>query len=486
MNRLQAYRFKMKNLRVYLIAFIPLIIFMCILSMNKSNELRGAMLILNCIAISCTILHYRLNNQAYSFYYAMIYTADIFNFIAEWFFNSVGTSLILNYITSILGVLWLLLIRKEYDFIDEMILKHKILCSTIVVLIYTSVIYISKFKLNISNKEINFIRILIEINSIIGIFIIINLSAFSRVRSNIVSFLSHLIAILGLFTEFYFLSINNTRLEVAVENAKKVEQLKSNFFAVLTHELKTPVNIIFSCIQLLDTKKDSSADILQGNYKKYSVPLKQNCYRMLRLINNIVDMTKINAGHFYMRFTNCDIISLVENITLSIVPYVHKNNIEIIFDTIVEELEVKCDKDSVERIMLNVLSNSIKYTPDGGLIEVSIDVDTDFVYIRVKDNGCGIPKEKQEDVFDVFVQGDLSLARAKEGSGIGLSLVKSLITLHDGYVYIEESNEEGTTIVLQLPNKKLENEHVMNIAKGLEDNIINKIDVEFSDIYDIQ
>ena len=448
MNRLQAYRFKMKNLRVYLIAFIPLIIFMCILSMNKSNELRGAMLILNCIAISCTILHYRLNNQAYSFYYAMIYTADIFNFIAEWFFNSVGTSLILNYITSILGVLWLLLIRKEYDFIDEIILKHKILCSTIVVLIYTSVIYISKFKLNISNKEINFIRILIEINSIIGIFIIINivkiakerkeflytihciamvvswggifliinLSAFSRVRSNIVSFLSHLIAILGLFTEFYFLSINNTRLEVAVENAKKVEQLKSNFFAVLTHELKTPVNIIFSCIQLLDTKKDSSADILQGHYKKYSVPLKQNCYRMLRLINNIVDMTKINAGHFYMRFTNCDIISLVENITLSIVPYVHKNNIEIIFDTIVEELEVKCDKDSIERIMLNVLSNSIKYTPDGGLIEVSIDVDTDFVYIRVKDNGCGIPKEKQEDVFDVFVQGDLSLARAKEGS----------------------------------------------------------------------
>lgn len=128
MNRLQAYRFKMKNLRVYLIAFIPLIIFMCILSMNKSNELRGAMLILNCIAISCTILHYRLNNQAYSFYYAMIYTADIFNFIAEWFFNSVGTSLILNYITSILGVLWLLLIRKEYDFIDEIILKHKILC----------------------------------------------------------------------------------------------------------------------------------------------------------------------------------------------------------------------------------------------------------------------------------------------------------------------------------------------------------------------
>lgn len=315
-----------------------------------------------------------------------------------------------------------------------------------------------------------------------------NFSKYSRIISsaNIVLFISYLIAILGLFIEFYFLSVNNARLEVAVEDAKKVEELKSNFFAVLTHELKTPVNMIFSCVQLLDTQKDSSAEILQTHYKKYSVPLRQNCYRMLRLINNIVDMTKINSGHFNMRFINCDIISLVENITLSIVPYVFKNNIEIIFDTIVEELEIKCDKDSIERIMLNLLSNSIKYTPDGGKIEVYIDVDTEFVYIRVKDNGCGIPKEKQEKIFDVFVQGDISLSRTKEGSGIGLSLVKSLITLHDGYVYIEESSKEGTVIVLQIPNKRVEDESDTDIDKGIESNIINKVEIEFSDIYDIQ
>lgn len=520
MNRLQAYKFKMKKLKLNLIAFTPLVIFMCFLTINQLPEVKGAMLILNCIAVACTTLHYRLNNKAYSFYYVMIYASGIFNTISHWFFYSSQTISLVNLITTTLGALWLWLIWKEYNFIDKIILTHKTLCSIIVSTIYTYVIYISDYKLVISNNKLAIITILIEINSIVGIFIIthiikisinrkeflytihcngmvvswvgsfliMNFSKYSRIISsaNIVLFISYLIAILGLFIEFYFLSVNNARLEVAVEDAKKVEELKSNFFAVLTHELKTPVNMIFSCVQLLDTQKDSSAEILQTHYKKYSVPLRQNCYRMLRLINNIVDMTKINSGHFNMRFINCDIISLVENITLSIVPYVFKNNIEIIFDTIVEELEIKCDKDSIERIMLNLLSNSIKYTPDGGKIEVYIDVDTEFVYIRVKDNGCGIPKEKQEKIFDVFVQGDISLSRTKEGSGIGLSLVKSLITLHDGYVYIEESSKEGTVIVLQIPNKRVKDESDTDIDKGIESNIINKVEIEFSDIYDIQ
>ena len=179
---------------------------------------------------------------------------------------------------------------------------------------------------------------------------------------------------------------------------------------------------------------------------------------------------------------------MVENIVLSVVPCVDNNNINIIFDTYIEELEIKCDADSIERIILNLLSNAIKFTENNGDILVEMDSDDKWVTIKVRDNGIGIPDKFKDLVFDRFVQGDKSLNRKKEGSGIGLALVKSLIEFHSGSIEINKEYKDGTEFILKLPNIKIEEKDLkINNDIDVDDKkIIEKINIEFSDIYELR
>lgn len=267
------------------------------------------------------------------------------------------------------------------------------------------------------------------------------------------------------------------------EEIKQYDKVRSEFFANLSHELRTPINIIYSCIQLLNTSKNNKTNFA-SLYDKYEKTLKQNCFRMLRLVNNLIDITKIDSGFIKMDFINYDIIKLTEDITISVIPYVESKNIDIIFDTDCEELEIKCDPDKIERIILNLLSNAIKFTEPGGKIEVSIFTDKNWVDIRVKDTGIGIPSHMKEFIFERFIQNDKSLNRNKEGSGIGLSLVKSLVELHGGKVFLRESNESGSEFSVLLPNVKLENDIEENGSLDYKTEV-EKISIEFADIYEI-
>lgn len=277
-------------------------------------------------------------------------------------------------------------------------------------------------------------------------------------------------------------------LKIKYKEMKELETLRTQFFANLSHEIRTPINIIYSCIQLLDRKKLINDKELANSYKKYESTITQNCFRILRLINNIVDITKIDAGFMKAQFTNYDIVSLIENITLSIVPYVESKNIHVIFDTIVEELEIKCDPDNIERIILNLLSNSVKYTNQGGNILVSIDCDDTWVTIKVKDDGMGIPSKFKHTIFERFVQTDKSFNRQKEGSGIGLALAKSLVNFHNGEIYLSDNIDNGTEFVIKLPNirlDKVKDSKNGSILETSEKSLTEKISIEFSDIYDL-
>ena len=212
------------------------------------------------------------------------------------------------------------------------------------------------------------------------------------------------------------------------------------------------------CIQLLDINKEEGEKSLWNSYNKYDNTIKQNCYRLLRLVNNLVDITKIDSGYMNLNFVNYEIVGLVEDITLSIVPYVESKNINVLFDTFIEELEIRCDPESIERVILNLISNAVKFTNNDGNICVLMDADDNYVTIRVKDDGVGISKDVQEEIFKRFVQEDKSFNRKKEGSGIGLALVKSLVELHDGQVYLESNVEKGSEFVVKLPNVRIENE----------------------------
>ena len=310
------------------------------------------------------------------------------------------------------------------------------------------------------------------------------------------TFIAYCILLIGLYIEVIrrieeSIRLNNkvsdfNELKIKYKEIKEIEKAKSQFFANLSHEIKTPINIIYSCIQLLEVNKINGEKALSDAYNKYDNTLKQNCYRLLRLVNNLVDMTKIDSGYMKLIFINCEIVSLVEDITLSIIPYVESKNINIVFDTYIEELEIRCDPESIERVILNLLSNAIKFTNNNGNISVIVESDDKYVFIRVKDDGIGISKDIREDIFNRFVQEDKSLNRKNEGSGIGLALVKSLVELHDGEVYLEDVSE-GSEFVVKLPNIKI-NEEVNNHNRVMDVEskpLVQKINIEFSDIYEL-
>ena len=317
------------------------------------------------------------------------------------------------------------------------------------------------------------------------------------VYNSILTFIAYIILIAGLYIEMIRRIELNNILNNQVNNLmgfekkyneiKEIEKAKTQFFANLSHEIKTPINIIYSCFQLLDINKGKGETELWNSYNKYYGTIKQNCYRLLRLVNNLVDITKIDSGFMKLNFINYEIVSLVEDITLSIVPYVESKNITVLFDTYVEELVIKCDPESLERVILNLLSNAVKFSNENGNITVLLDANKDFVIIKVKDDGIGIAPEVSDYVFERFAQEDKSFNRKKEGSGIGLSLVKSLVELHGGVVYLEKNVEQGCEFVIKLPNKILDESKNEEIKSIDIDNkpLIQKVNIEFSDIYEL-
>jgi signal transduction histidine kinase len=262
------------------------------------------------------------------------------------------------------------------------------------------------------------------------------------------------------------------------ELLQKTLKEKEEFFASMSHELKTPLNVIFSALQVLDLYNSNNKTI------KYSNIMKQNCYRLLRLINNLIDMSKIDSGYLTLNLGNYNIIEIIEEITLSVTDFIEVKGLSIIFDTDVEEKVISCDPDKIERIILNLLSNAVKFTNPGGEIKVSIYDRGQFVNIVIEDTGIGIPEDKYTIIFDRFKQIDKSLQRNHEGSGIGLSIVKSLIEMHGGTIDIQSTLGRGSKFSILLP-ATVANITPENIIRDSISGNIERIHIEFSDIYSL-
>jgi signal transduction histidine kinase len=269
-----------------------------------------------------------------------------------------------------------------------------------------------------------------------------------------------------------------------LKEIKEYEELRNVFFANLSHELRTPLNVIFSAQQMMNfvISKQTCYDC-KNQISKYNKIVKQNCHRLIRLIGNLIDITKIDAMYFEINKKNCDIVNLIDNITQSVAEYIKDKNLELCFDTEIEEKIIACDPDMIERIILNLLSNAVKFTPMNGQIHVNMRQVQDHVVISVKDTGIGISKELQMLVFERFIQADKSMTRNREGSGIGLSLVKSLVDLHQGRISLLSEPGKGSEFIIELPDELIPFEDEVACAYEYNDENIDRIHIEFSDIY---
>jgi methyl-accepting chemotaxis protein len=283
-------------------------------------------------------------------------------------------------------------------------------------------------------------------------------------------------------------SLENMIRKIEDNSSNKIKEtlkIQDEIFANVSHELKTPLNVIFSANQLIELYLKNS--LLEDNkekiFKNINI-IKQNCYRFIKLINNIVDISKMNSGFFRVNLSNENIVDVTENIVQSISEYINGKDINIIFDTNTEEKIIACDPEKIERIILNLISNAIKFTNKHGCIFVNLIDKGDTVEIDVKDTGIGIKEKYLNNIFGRFEQVDKSLSRNAEGSGIGLSLVKSIVEMHDGKISVESKVGEGSIFKIELPVKTIEKTEVIEQSKSTN-NKIEMINIEFSDIYSI-
>lgn len=266
------------------------------------------------------------------------------------------------------------------------------------------------------------------------------------------------------------------------EALKNLLEMKDEFFINVSHELKTPINVIYSTVQLFNMYcSNGSLDEKKDLVIKYIESIKKNSHRLSKLVNNIVDLSKIQAGFFELCLSNNNIVEVVEEIVMSITDYTDIKGLNIIFDTDVEENIIACDPEKIERIVLNLISNAVKFSNKGEEIFVEIKDKNDFIEISVKDNGIGIKENDLSTIFDKYKQVDKSLVRNAEGTGVGLSLVKSLVELHGGNIFVESEYGSGSKFTVALPARKVMQENIILSNKIRSKN--ESVRVEFSDIY---
>ncbi|MFR1849549.1 MULTISPECIES: ATP-binding protein [unclassified Clostridium] len=278
--------------------------------------------------------------------------------------------------------------------------------------------------------------------------------------------------------------IDSIEDKIKLEDAKRelqlrdvMEKTRDEVLSNISHEFKTPVNVIYSTVQIQDL------NLQKGDYDKileFNKLIKQNCNRLIRLINNFIDSTKLENNKVEIHKKRVNIVSITEDITMSVINFAKRQKIDVVFDAEQEELYCDIDIDQMERIMLNILSNAIKYNNPNGNIDVIVKDRKEKVYIDVIDSGIGIPKDRINTIFDRFERMENKNAVIKEGSGIGLSIVKKLVDALDGEINIESEVDKGTTVRLIFKKSKNQNgiEEVYDISQHLEE----KVNLEMSDI----
>lgn len=268
----------------------------------------------------------------------------------------------------------------------------------------------------------------------------------------------------------------STQLEKELNRIKEKNKFKTEFLSNVAYDIKKPINKIFETNNnLIENKGKYNSE----NINNHTRLVKQNCYRLIRLLSNVEYVSRIDNGTCTLELRKCDIVKLLENIVKISKTYTDKKGIDISFKSEVNKKILSLDIDKVEKIILNILSNAIKFTDTGGRIDINLYMENEQVCISIKDTGIGIPKDKTEVIFENFEQLDTTLSRGCEGTGMGLSVVKKLANLNNIKINVESELNKGSEFIITLPNN-IVSKNIKLQDKFAQD---EKIDIEFSDIY---
>lgn len=251
------------------------------------------------------------------------------------------------------------------------------------------------------------------------------------------------------------------RFELELTNAREkaefANQTKTRFLANMSHELRTPLNAVMGFSEVL--KDELFGEIGEPRYREYAHLIHDSGQLLLQLISDILDMSKIEAGKYDLYLEKVDLSEIVSSSIKLVAAKAEEKSIHLISDVEITATGIEADERSVMQVLLNLLTNAIKFTPDGGEITVSVRRSGANSTIEVRDNGIGIEQELISKLTLPFEQATTDYALAKEGTGLGLALVKSIVDLHHGKLEIVSKMGVGTTVVVSLPCSQPEPQH---------------------------
>ncbi len=244
----------------------------------------------------------------------------------------------------------------------------------------------------------------------------------------------------------------NAELVVAKGAAEKANAAKSQFLANMSHELRTPLN---SIIGFADVLKNPKLVAKEDVVNDYATDIRTSGQHLLDLINDILDMSKIEAGMLEIENQTVDMSETIKTCRRLVSKSAEDNNIEIGANIASDLPKLKGDPRAIQQILLNLLSNAIKFSDSDGKVRVTAALDSDKMKIEIRDQGIGIPAEQLDAMFEPFTQADNSFARRHEGTGLGVPITKALVELHGGQFQIESEEGKGTSVTIWFPGERL-------------------------------
>lgn len=240
------------------------------------------------------------------------------------------------------------------------------------------------------------------------------------------------------------------QVQKQADQLQELDQVKSRFFINLTHEFRTPLTLILGPAKQILSRENNEQTVIDAG------TISRNGNRLLKLINQLLDLSKLEAGKMELNNTRAELISLTRQNVLLFQSLAEQKAIKLGFEANQETLFGSIDQAKLEGILYNLLSNAIKFTEPGGLIAVELKGSGDKFELLITDTGIGIPSEKMPYIFDRFYQVDASDTRTQEGTGIGLAITKELTELMGGLLTVHSIPDEGTTVQVTLPIKQID------------------------------
>lgn len=236
-------------------------------------------------------------------------------------------------------------------------------------------------------------------------------------------------------------------LEIEKEHAQSADRLKSAFLATMSHELRTPLNSIIGFTGILMQERPGP---LNDEQKKQLGMAQNSARHLLALINDVLDISKIEAGQLNMNYQIVNIHDVINKVVETNRPFADKKNLRVLVSVDENVKDIRSDKLRLQQILLNMVSNAIKFT-DEGTISISCHATGDYLQMKIADTGIGIEKENIVQLFEPFMQIDTGLTRKHEGTGLGLSICKKLVEMLNGKIEVESVFGSGSTFTISIP-----------------------------------